>query len=182
MKALTLSVAAAALALGTGPAHATIFSVGSLAASCYQASLDYHVKRSALDSCTRALDEEPLSFDDRVATFVNRGIVRMNLGDHPGADRDFNTALKLDQNEPEAWLNKGLLRLRQDQPDAAMPLIERALAARTIRPALAMYARGVAHEQLGDLEAAYADLSRARDLAPGWKLPAQQLARYSRVR
>ena len=178
MKALMLSVAAAVLAAATSTAHATVFTVGSLASTCYQASLNYHVKRTELADCTRALDEEPLSFDDRVATFVNRGIVRMNLGDHAAADRDFDTALQMDQTEAEAWLNKGLLRLRQDNPTAAMPLIQRAIEARTVRPALALYARGIAHEQLGNLKAAYADLTRARALAPGWKLPAQQLARY----
>jgi Flp pilus assembly protein TadD len=102
----------------------------------------------------------------------------MNLRDQPGADRDFDTALQMDQNEPEAWLNKGLLRLRQNRAADAMPLIERAMEAHTIRPALALYARGVANEQLGHLKAAYSDLSQARDMAPGWKLPAEQLARY----
>jgi tetratricopeptide (TPR) repeat protein len=178
MKALLLSAAAAALAAGTAPADASVFSVGSLAATCYQSSLNHIVKPSALNDCTRALDEEPLSFDDQVATFVNRGIVRMNLGDHAGADRDFDTALRMDQTEPEAWLNKGLLRLRQNRPDAAIPLIERAIQARTIRPALALYAHGVANEQLGHVRQAYADLVRARELAPGWALPAEQLRRY----
>ena len=178
MKTLMLSAAAAALAAGTAPAQATVFTVGSLAATCYQASLSHTVRYAALADCTRALDEEPLSAGDHVATLVNRGIVRMNLGDLPGADRDFDAALAMDRNEPEAWLNKGLLRLRQNQPEAAMPLIEHAMAARTIRPALAMYARGIANEQLGHLKQAYADLVRARELAPGWPLPAAQLRRY----
>lgn len=179
MKALMLSAVAAALVAGTAPAQASVFTVGSLASSCYQASLSYKVTPLALADCTRALDGEPLSFDDRVATFVNRGIVRMNLSDHAGADRDFDTALTMDQNEPEAWLNKGLLKLRQNQPEAAMPLIERAMQARTIRPALALYARGIANEQLGHIRQAYADLVRARELAPSWSLPAAQLRRYS---
>ena len=179
MKVLMLSAAAAALVAGTAPAQASVFTVGSLASGCYQASLNYKVTPLALADCTRALDGEPLAFDDRVATFVNRGIVRMNLGDHVGADRDFDTALGMDPNEPEAWLNKGLLRLRQNKPDAAVPLIEHAMQARTIRPALALYARGIANEQLGHVSQAYADLVRARDLAPSWPLPAAQLRRYS---
>ena len=44
--------------------------------------------------------------------------------------------------------------------------------------ALALYARGVANEELGHLKAAYADLTQAREMAPGWKLPEEQLARY----
>jgi tetratricopeptide (TPR) repeat protein len=179
MKTLTL---AAAAVLGAGvasaPAQAITFSVGSLASACYSASLSYNVKPVDLDACTRSLDQEALSYQDRVATLVNRGIVRMNLNDRQGADRDFDAALAMDQNEPEAWLNKGLLRLREDKASEAMPLIQHSIDAHTIRPALALYARGVANEQLGRLQAAYADLSQARDLAPGWKLPAEQLQRY----
>lgn len=179
MKTRTLAAAAViAASSASSPSQAITFSVGSLASACYSASLDYHVSQADLQNCTRSLDEEALSSSDRVATLVNRGIVRMNLNDRLGADSDFDAALAMDQNEPEAWLNKGLLRLRQDRPSEAMPLIQRAIDAHTIRPALALYARGVANEQLGRLKAAYADLSQARDIAPGWKLPAEQLARY----
>jgi tetratricopeptide (TPR) repeat protein len=179
MKAFTLATTALfAASLASAPAQAMTFTVGSLASTCYHASLVYEPTRAALDDCTRALEQEPLSYSDRVATYVNRGIVRMNLRDQLGADHDFDTALQMDQNEPEAWLNKALLRLRQDRAADAMPLIERAIQAHTIRPALALYARGVANEQLGHLKAAYSDLSQARDMAPSWKLPAEQLARY----
>jgi len=182
MKALTLAAAAiVTAAAASSPSHAITFSVGSLAAACYSASLNYNVGQADLDACTRSLDQEPLSYEDRVATFVNRGIVRMNLNDHVGADRDFDTALSMDANEPEAYLNKGLLRLRQSKASEAMPLIQRAIDAHTIRPALALYARGVANEMLGNLKGAYSDLNQAHDMMPSWRLPQQQLARY-RVR
>jgi Flp pilus assembly protein TadD len=178
MRTLMISTAAGLALLVPATAMAHSFSVGSRAATCYSASLNFGIKPSAVDDCTAALDQEALSFSDRVATYVNRGIIRMNMGDHAGADRDFDTAIQMDANEPEAWLNKGLLRLRQDRPGDAMPLIQRSIEAHTIRPALALYARGVAHEELGHLNAAYSDLSQARDLAPNWKLPVEQLARY----
>ena len=181
MKTLRYAALAAAAAASSTPSQAITSTVGRLASSCYGASLATRVARSDLDACTRALDEEPLSFQDRVATGVNRGIVRMNLNDRAGADRDFDVALSMDQKEPEAWLNKGLLRLRDNKAHEAMPLIQRAIDAHTIRPALAIYARGIANEQLGNLRAAYDDLTQARDMAPGWKLPSEQLTRY-RVR
>jgi len=182
MKALTLAAAAiVTAAAASSPSQAITFSVGSLASACYGASLNYNASIADLDACTRSLDQEPLSYQDRVATLVNRGIVRMNLNDHVGADRDFDTALSMDQNEAEAYLNKGLLRLRENKASEAMPLIQRAIDAHTIRPALALYARGVANEMLGNLKAAYTDLRQARDMRPGWKLPEEQLARY-RVR
>src|SRR5438045_2562809 len=103
MKALTLTATALlAASFASAPAQAITHSVGSLASSCYQASLVYQARPAALEDCTRALDEEPLSYSDRVATYVNRGIVLMNLRSPEAADHDFDTALKMDQNEAEA--------------------------------------------------------------------------------
>lgn len=182
MKALTLAAAATVIAAAaSSSSQAITSSVGSLAGTCYTASLSFHSTPVDLDTCSRALEQEALSYQDRVGTLVNRGIVRMNLDDHVGADRDFDMALSMDRNEPEAYLNKGLLRLRENKATEALPLIQHAIDAHTIRPALALYARGVANEMLGNLKAAYADLSRAHDMLPGWKLPEEQLARY-RVR
>ena len=182
MRTFALSTAGTILAAAAMPAIAQTFSNRSMAAACYAATFDDRARRSAAAQCTFALEREPLSDADRVATYVNRGIVRMNLRDHAGAERDFDTALSMNVREAEAWLNKGLLRLRQDRPGEAMTFIQAALDTNTIRPALAMYARGIANEQLGDLRAAYSDLRRARDMAPGWSLPAEQLKRYSIVR
>jgi len=87
-----ISTAAGLALLVPATAMAHSFSVGSRAATCYSASLNFGIKPSAVDDCTAALDQEALSFSDRVATYVNRGIIRMNMGDHAGADRDFDTA------------------------------------------------------------------------------------------
>ena len=150
----------------------------SQAEACYHSSQLRVGTSQALDECNRALAEEPLSEHDRVATYVNRGIVKVHMGSAEAADRDFDRAIELDPSEPDSYLNKGLLRLRQDQSAAAIPLIEQAIAKQTSMPALAHYARGLAHERLGNLKAAYADLQRARALDPGWRLPIEQLARY----
>jgi tetratricopeptide (TPR) repeat protein len=178
MKAIALSAAAAVLGLAA-PVSASIFSYGnSLAAACYDASLYHQVTKFNLEECNRAIDEEVLNKEDRIATFVNRGIVKMNLGMHPSAERDYDLAISMDANQAEAWLNKGLLRLRQDRPADAIPLIERAMELKTRKPALAAFARGMAHEKMGKFRAAYADYVRARDLDPDWALPVRELARY----
>jgi hypothetical protein len=57
-------------------------------------------------------------------------------------------------------------------------MIERAIQLRTRRPALAYYARGIVHEDMGEVRKAYADLIRARDLEPGWSDPVRELQRY----
>lgn len=150
----------------------------SLAEACYHSSLLRAGTSQALEECDRALSDEPLTAHDRVATYVNRGIVKVHMGSVAAAEKDFDRAILLDPNEPDSYLNKGLLRLRQDQSAAALPFIEEAIAKNTSMPALAHYARGLANERLGNVRAAYADLQRARELDPGWRLPVEQLARF----
>ena len=45
-------------------------------------------------------------------------------------------------------------------------------------PEIAYYGRGLAHEDVGNVKAAYDDLQRAVALKPKWDAPAKDLARY----
>ena len=87
-------------------------------------------------------------------------------------------ATKLNANLPDGWLNKGFLRLRQGHGRDALPLIQRGIDAGANRQALAIFARGVAYEQMGDFSSAYADLRQAQQLEPSWSLPREYLATY----
>lgn len=176
---LILAAAAIAAVVGLSDAKAAVLTVGGpLSNLCYQSASAADGRTSALDACTRALDEESLSTPDRAATYVNRGIVLMSGGHFSQADADFDTALRLERNLPDGWLNKGFLKLREGDGGRALPLIQKAMDAGAANRALAIFARGVAHEQMGDLTLAYADLVRARQLAPGWALPRDYLASY----
>jgi tetratricopeptide (TPR) repeat protein len=179
MKSLTLAVGIASLAIPLSAAHSAVITVGGpLSRLCYQSALSQDDRRSAVDGCTRALEEEGLSPSDRAATYVNRGIVRMVRGSEAGADADFNAALALDRNLADAWLNKGFLRLRSGQGREALPFLQEGISRNPDREALAIFARGVAYEQMGDFQSAYADLKRAHELEPRWRLPKQYLADY----
>jgi tetratricopeptide (TPR) repeat protein len=180
MKTYLLSTAlAAATMIAASPAVATDITIGSsLASACYRSSMAGILPRFALIECDRAIGEEMMSDHDRAATHVNRGIVKMRMGDLIGADEDFDTALELHGADAEAMLNKGFLRLRQGQFQAALPYLDRSIEAQTIRPALAHYARAVVYEELGNVRAAYADLVRARDADPSWATPTRELARF----
>ena len=81
---------------------------------------------------------------------------------------------------PDAWLNKGFLRLRQGKGRDALPLLEEGIKRQPRRAAIAYFARGLAHEDMGDFSAAYSDLRRAQALEPQWALPTRYLARYQR--
>ena len=179
MKTLSLALGAVAASLAATPAQSSIISVGnSLAQSCFSLARSRQSTPYALETCNRAMSEEALNFDDRVATLVNRGIVHNLRSEYAQAGRDFDAAIALDAAEPEAWLNKAVLLVRQGQNAAALPLIERALVLKTSKPALAYYMRGLINEEAGNLKAAYDDLVRARDLDPNWADPQRELQRY----
>ena len=178
MKAFVAVLAVSAIVPISAASGAVLTVGGPLAKSCYNAALSADARPSALEGCTRALDEESLPTPDRAATYVNRGIVYMSSGRFALADADFDTALRLSANLPDGWLNKGFLRLRQGNGREALPLIQKGIDSGAQKQALAIFARGVAHEQMGDFDSAYADLRRARELAPGWSLPRQYLASY----
>jgi tetratricopeptide (TPR) repeat protein len=182
MKRLPLSIALAALALGVpaGAAQAGIITLGnnSLASDCFGFAERRDGRQEALAICSRALQLEPLDAENRAATLVNRGVLRMIHQDLRGAEQDFDAAISLDASQSDAWLNKAFLRLRTGDGQAALPHLERAMTLGMRRPALVYFARGIAHEQSGNVQAAYADLNRARDMEPGWSMPEQALARY----
>jgi tetratricopeptide (TPR) repeat protein len=173
---------AAALAATAVPAGAAVTVLGSSAARmCFEAA-DAPIlpSRDSLVRCNEALTEENLSDYDTVATYVNRGIVKLRLGRSDAAITDFDSALARDPNQPEAYLNKGIALLKK--PDGwaqAVPLFDKALAKKTRRPALAYYGRGVANELGGHIRQAYFDYREASRIEPKWHDPQAELTRFT---
>jgi len=91
---------------------------------------------------------------------------------------DFDHAIRIDPNEPEAYLNKGAIYIRMENPGAALPLFTAAIERNTSRPELAHYGRAIANETLGNVQAAYSDYRRASELRPGWQEPLVELRRF----
>ena len=179
MRKLVIALIAAAAIFPATAANAAILTVGGpLANLCYKSALSGDGRSFAVEVCSRALTEEGLADTDRAATLVNRGIVYMSANRFDYADGDFDAALRLTENLPDGWLNKGFLRLRQGNGREALPLIQRGIDAGAGNMAKAIFARGVAHEQMGQFELAYADLKRAQELAPRWSMPRDYLATY----
>jgi len=179
MRTLTVAVGIACIMLPLSSASAAVLSVGGpLSQNCYEAALAGDTRDQGIDSCTRALTEEPLATRDRAGTLVNRGILEMVRGKDALADTDFDAALRLDHNLADAWLNKGFLRLRRGDGRAALPLLQSGIDRGARRQAQAIFARGVAYEQMGQFNFAYADLKRAQELEPGWSMPREYLSDF----
>lgn len=178
----TFLFAAAATALVlAGPVAAAVTVLGnSDARLCYEATESILSPRpDSLRRCDEALEMEALSEYDRVATLVNRGILKLRKGSVDEAIADFDAASARDPQQAEAYLNKGLALLRQ--PDAweqALPLFDTALERETRKPALAYFGRAVANEMGGRVKAAYLDYLQASRLDPKWRIPKAELARF----
>jgi tetratricopeptide (TPR) repeat protein len=162
------------------PASASVMVLGSSNARlCYEAADSPALPSArAIRDCDEALLRDNLSRYETVATHVNRGILhlRRNLVDL--AIRDFDRAIAVDAEQPEAYLNKGAAMIRRQDPAGAVQLFTVALERNTSRPAIAHYGRAVANEAMGNINAAYQDFRRARELAPNWREPELELARF----
>lgn len=161
---------------------AVIVTVGGQAQRCFEAANTSKPSRAGIRHCTRALSQIPEGSHEYVATIVNRGIVLMENGALADAIADFDRAIALDGNEPEAWLNKGFATLSLPQGAAdALTMFDKALERQSRRPELAYYGRALAEEDLGDVRAAYLDYRRANAIAPDWEPPQRELARFQVV-
>jgi len=107
------AIASAALA---APASASVIALGSSAARmCYEAAdSPMYPTPDSLRRCDDALEEGTLTAHEIGATYVNRGILHMRRGHVDRAIADFDAALRVDPNQPEAYLNKGAALLRME--------------------------------------------------------------------
>ncbi|MFN3388558.1 MAG: tetratricopeptide repeat protein [Allosphingosinicella sp.] len=184
MTVLKLSLAAAAAldpVVSVLAAQAVVLGHSS-ARLCYEAADSRGATtKQSLDRCDQALAEEALSRHDEVATYVNRGILKLRQNRIDAAIADFDAAIARDPDQAEAYLNKGVASLRREQWAQALPLFDTALAKETIRPAIAHYGRAVAHEMGGNVRQAYNDYREASRLAPKWRDPQVELSRFTVV-
>ena len=182
MSMLLLNAAAmAAAAAGPTPipTGVSVISVGGSAAeSCYNAAAARDSSPQALAECDSAISRQAMPRRDLVATHVNRGVLRLMREDYRAAEADFDRAMAMQPNQPEAWLNKGIARYQQGDPAGAARHFSRAIDLNTRFLALAHFGRALANEDQGDIPGAYADLRRAASLNPQWSAPADELKRY----
>ena len=133
---------------------------------------------SDLRVCDEAFASEAMSQHDTVATYVNRGILKLRRNQVGAAIADFDQAIRLDPNQPEAYLNKGSALIRMNHSADAIGLFTVALEHNTERPELAHFGRAIANEDVGNVREAYNDYRRASELDPDWAEPRTELRRF----
>jgi len=160
---------------GTGE---TVLSSGS-ARDCAQAALGGRTDNASLQACDNAIDFDSLSRDDRGATLINRGAIRIFRHQWRAALTDLNEGLRLRPEAGEGWANRGGALLGLKRYKEAVDDITKGLALGVKEPAKAYFNRALAYEALDDEKSAYFDYKKAQDLDPTWEAPRHELLRFS---
>ena len=116
---------------------------------------------------------------ENAEAYYNRGIAKMNLGQHEQAINDYNQSIKLDPNYAEAYNNRGIAKMNLGQHEQAINDYNQSIK---LDPnyANAYNNRGVAKTNLGQHEQAINDYKQAVRLKPKYAIAFfnQGLANY----
>lgn len=173
----------AALALLAFPAAATAASTVYGAGpgdTCYEAARDGRSDARALADCDTALNgAAQLNQRDYAATLVNRSVIHIKRREAAAALSDLDRAIALRPGLGEAHVNRGAALIISGDFTGAIAAIDRGLGLGAEDPHEAYFNRAIAWEKLDNLPNAYNDYRKAQSMAPGWALPAQELARFT---
>jgi len=178
---IALIVAATALDIAPAAAQTVLYGENP-AAQCHSAVTNPHPGQAAVKLCNDALATPGLSATDRAATLVNRSLALKELGQIDQASADVTAALALAPDLSDAHIARGNLLQAQGQAAAAIAAYNQALAGHPTRPAAAYLNRAAAHETVGQVRLAYADLKEAARIEPNWVRPQEELSRFQVVR
>jgi tetratricopeptide (TPR) repeat protein len=169
----------AALVATAASAQVTVFSAGaSQATSCSLAARHGNASPQTIETCTLAINSEPLAGRDLAGTHVNRGVLYMHNMEWGPALDDLDIALSIDPRMGEALVNRGALLIAKGRFADGIAEINRGLALNPEEPERAYYNRALAEERLDNVKGAYYDYLRASELAPTWTAPQEELKRF----
>lgn len=168
-----------AFSLAAGSYGQSIVVVGETpAARCYQNAMRSYVGQAALNPCDEALESYQIAASDRQKTWVNRAVINLHLGDPEQALIDLQEAVDLGFDSPEIEMNRSAALIRLGRFEQAVAAASLAIEAGLDDVEKAYFNRAVAYEHLGRIAEAYDDFTAARDAAPTWRLPQEQLERF----
>jgi tetratricopeptide (TPR) repeat protein len=130
-----------------------------------------------VDYCTQALALVTLRRAERAGTYVNRGIIQSVLGNTADAQADYDRALEVQPELPEAYVGRGNIRFIQNDIAGAIAEYDRALGMEMRRRHIVLLNRGMALEARGDLDGAERDYREALRLSPEWPLAQARIDR-----
>ena len=163
-------------------AHAAVTVIGAGPASmCYDGAENGGDPGQYITYCNEALGGY-LSVRDRAATFINRGVLRLDLNEANAALGDFDAGLALDPSLGEGYIDRGASLIMKREFADALKSIDKGIALGARRPAFAYFDRAIANEGLGDIPAAYKDYQQALVVQPDFTMASDELKRFKVVR
>ncbi len=174
-----LIAAATVLAAPAATAQVTVIG-GGIARDCYEA-VKFSIGRAhdAEELCTRALELEALNISNKAATYTNRGVLRMRQGEYDAALSDYAASKRMKPRTGATWLNEGAAYIFKKDYNSAMESLEKAIELNSEDLYAAYYNRAIAKEQTGDIEGAYYDFVKAKELKPEFAAIDRQLSRFT---
>ena len=182
--AFALSTASAALALQLpmpdkdDPGVIMLYATDATQ-QCFNAAQTGADLKFGLEHCNTAVVDPMTSY--RAQTFVNRGIIRYDMGDGQGALSDFNVALTNNPNLGDAYLNRALVLISEKHPTEALAAINQGIALGATNLQIAYYSRAEIEDDAGQYDAAYRDYRQALQIKPDYSPAERQLARFKVV-
>ncbi len=171
--------ACAALLAPLAGAQVTVIG-GGIARDCYDA-VKYGLTQpsEAEEICTRALQLGALNLSNKAATYTNRGVLRMRQGDYDAALGDYAVSKRMRPETGATWLNEGAaLIFKKDYP-AALASLEKAIELNSEDLYAAYFNRAIARENMGDIQGAYYDFVKSKELNPDFPHTDSQIARFT---
>jgi tetratricopeptide (TPR) repeat protein len=174
------------------PAHGVIPDVGatpgyslyavSLSALCStdagKAADGLMTPQTAVAVCNDAISLPIENPRERAGNHVNRGVLLVTMGQASDARRDFDRALEILPDLPEALVNRATMKIADGKAAEAVADLDKAIAAGVERPERAYYYRAMGREMQNNIRGAYEDYRMAQSLNPAWPEPGKELARF----
>lgn len=176
----TILIAAATLFAAPAAAAQVTVIGGGIARDCYEA-VKFGIGRAhdAEELCTRALELEALNLSNKAATFTNRGVLRMRQGEYDAALKDYAAAKRIKPGTGATWLNEGAAFIFKKDFNSALVSLEKAIELNSEDLYAAYYNRAIARENTGDVQGAYYDFVKAKELNPEFAATDRQLSRFT---
>jgi tetratricopeptide (TPR) repeat protein len=173
---------AAAAQTDTGPNTVVRLGADSHARACSDFAAVLDRTDAAIARCDRALRDEAGNRINLIITYINRGNLRLARAEYAMAIADFDAAIRLEPENAEAQLNKGVALIAMEQFGPAIVVLTEAVSLGVQEPHKAYYNRAVAREALGDFRGALEDYSTALAIRPDWGMADAEQQRLARRR
>jgi len=182
MRKLLYSLLVAGMLMSSS-ADAQVITLGNgIGKDCYLATLKNLTPEKAHERlCSDALKSPGQNRQNLAANHINRGIIRMRMGNYEAALEDYSAAHRLRPNFGAIYLNQGAAMIGAGNPQEAIAVLQKALELETQDPHSAHYNLGLAYDLTGNVTEAYYAFKKALELRPEWDLPKEELKRYSVV-